>query len=33
MEIYAARSDQTDHSLNNPDLLLHTDGSSFVKDM
>jgi hypothetical protein len=32
MKSYSARPDLTDHPLDNPDLALHTDGSSFVRN-
>jgi hypothetical protein len=32
MESYAARSDLADQPLDNPDLVLYTDGSLFVRD-
>jgi hypothetical protein len=32
MESYIARSDLTDHPLDNPDLVLYKNGSSFVRD-
>jgi hypothetical protein len=32
IESYAARSDLTDHILDNPDLVLYTDGNSFSRD-
>jgi ribonuclease HI len=32
MENYAAQPDLTDQPLKNPDLMLHTNGSSFVKN-
>jgi hypothetical protein len=32
MESYVARSDLIDHPLDNPDLVLYTNGSLFVRD-